>query len=137
MVLSASQVSSLVPVTSKDMAKMPFSESSEPGWAWVSISWNLFPEFQSHSHSWPLSAPVAMTPSSFTAIAFTIDLWCCSMLCMNLPLGRANFLMLSLLADAKEYSLGCCARHLTPFLWCVSVAIVFAAARSHSLTWLS
>lgn len=51
------------------------------------------------------------------------------------PSGHFHFLMLFPPAepDAKEYSVGWMASARTDFLWCVSVTIVFPAARSHNL----
>lgn len=67
----------------------------------------------------PPPPPVTMTPSWFTASAFTIARCGCSVLCRNSPAGSANFLMLSALAlrareregrcEASRVVLKCCA----------------------------
>ena len=49
MVLSASQVSSLLPVWSKALAKMPASLSMDPGWTIVWPCWKQLPEVQSQN----------------------------------------------------------------------------------------
>lgn len=43
--------------------------------------------------------------------------WAASKLCKNVPWGKAHFLIRSAEAEAKENSVGCAARALTPFLW--------------------
>ena len=51
--------------------------------------------------------------------------------------GSRNFLMFSAEAEAKQYSVGCSARPLTLFLWCVRVVMALPLRRSHSFTVLS
>ncbi len=77
--------------------------------------------------------PENKTLSSLTARVLMMA-FCPSKFCMNAPSGHFHCLMLPVLPLAKVHSVGWTARALTPFLWCVRVAIVLPAARSHSLT---
>lgn len=60
--------------------------------------------------------------------------WAASKLCKNVPWGKAHFLIRSAEAEAKENSVGCAARALTPFLWCVRVVMVRPVEMSHKRT---
>mmetsp|Transcript_17015 Transcript_17015/g.50787 ORF Transcript_17015/g.50787 Transcript_17015/m.50787 type:complete len:212 (+) Transcript_17015:596-1231(+) len=135
--LSASALASRLPERSKARAKMPDSDSRDPGWTGEMPAWNLLPLFQSYPQRDPLSPPVIMTLSSLMARAFTMVRGSCSVLCRNSPWGRRYFLMLSAEPAAKEYSCGCAAMARMLFLWYVSVLMVLPFRRSHILIVLS
>jgi len=65
----------LDPDWSKAMAKIPASESSDPGCTGAWALWKLYPVLQSQKCKVPLSAPETKTPSELAAKQLTMALW--------------------------------------------------------------
>jgi hypothetical protein len=91
--LSASAVMRL-PDLSNVFAKIPASESREPGCTMVSCCWKRYPVRWSQNDMLPLSAPDTKTPSALHAIVLTTA-ECPERFWMNLASGRYHCLMLS------------------------------------------